>query len=151
MSSTPLGLFLHQCIPLLGTAAFLSLSLWVGILFSVSWLSGRARWMADGAEIGRLAASLDRRWAMPSIALSVATTCLWVCATPEAPRSGGSLVALAGALLALLAVHSSVSRRAAQVAQGSVGATRGEGMRRLLLVLSLATIVAVVTFRVTAP
>jgi hypothetical protein len=149
MSSTPLGLFLHQCVPLLlGAAALLSLSLWVGILFSVSWLSGRARWMADGAEIGRLAAALDRRWAMPTIVLSVATAGLWVFAAPVAP-GGASLVAMGGALLALVALHSSVSLRAAQVARGSVGATRGEGMRRLLLVLSLATIVALATFRVT--
>ncbi|HEY8086791.1 MAG TPA: hypothetical protein VIF09_03080, partial [Polyangiaceae bacterium] len=65
MSSTPLGVFLQQCTPLLAAAAFLSLCLWVGVLFSVSWLSGRARWMADGTEVGELAAALNRRWAIP--------------------------------------------------------------------------------------
>jgi hypothetical protein len=147
MSSTPLGLLVQRCIPLLGVVALLSLSLWVGVLFSVSWLSGRARWMADGAEVGQLATSLDRRWAMPSIAASFATACLWVYAAPGASPGGASLIALVAALLVLLAVHSSVSRRAAQVARGRIGATRGEGVRRLLLVLSLATIAALVTFR----
>ena len=146
MSSTPLGLLVQQCIPLLGVVALLSLSLWVGVLFSVSWLSGRARSMADGAEVGQLAAALDRRWAMPSIVASFATACLWVYVAPSARPGGTSLVALVGALLVLLAVHSSVSRRAAQVARGSIRATRGEGVRRLLLVLSLATIAALVTF-----
>jgi hypothetical protein len=151
MSSTPLGLFLKHCIPLLGGAAFLSLALWVGLVFSVSWLSGRARWMADSAEIGSLATALDRRWAIPSIALAVGSASLWLWVAPGGPPAGASLVALACAMMVLAAVHSSVSRRARQVSRGSLGAARGEGVRRLFLVLSLATIVVVMTFRIASP
>ena len=43
MSSTPLFAALARCLPMLGVIAFIALALWAGTLFSVSWLSGRAR------------------------------------------------------------------------------------------------------------
>jgi hypothetical protein len=151
MTSTPAGLLLEHLVPLLGVAAFIALALWVGVLFSVSWLSGRARWMADGTEVGRLAVALDRRWAIPALLASVGTAFFWLFAAPAGPPHGGALYGLVGAALLLVVMHAAVSRRALQVAGGHTEATRGEGMSRTFLLLSLAAIVALVSFRVVTP
>jgi hypothetical protein len=151
MSSTPAGLLLEHCIPLVGVAAFIALAIWVGVLFSVSWLSGRARWMADGTEVGRLAVALDRRWPIPALFASVGTAFFWLFATPAGPPRGVGLYGLVGAALLLVVMHATVSRRAVQVAGGHSEATKGEGMSRTFLVLSLAAIVALLSFRVVSP
>jgi hypothetical protein len=147
MSSTRLFALLLQCIPLLGVVAFIAGALWAGILFSVSWLSGRARWMADGTEVGSLAMTLNRRWATPCLVVSLVSAMLWICTLPQRALSEPWLFGLAAALVALLLVHSSVLSRAARVARGSVSATRGEGLRRFVLVVSLAVLTTLVGLR----
>jgi hypothetical protein len=151
MSSTTLGIFLAHCTPLLGVVALICGALWVGILFSVSWLSGRARWMADNAQVGMLALALNRRWATPCLVVSLATACLWLSTVPNGLLQTPWIVGAGAALVAMLLVHTSVAARTRHIARGSVSATRGEGMRRLFLVLSLVMFAAIVTFRVAGP
>jgi hypothetical protein len=131
-------MLLTQCVPLLGVVALIAGALWAGILFSVSWLSGRARWMADGAEVGSLAATLNRRWAIPCLVVSVTSAFLWLYSLPQGTIGDARLVGLGIAMAALVLLHSSVLIRASRVARGVASATRGEGMRRFMLVLSLA-------------
>jgi hypothetical protein len=151
MHSTPAVLLLERCFPLLGAAAFVALSLWIGTLFSVSWVSGHARWMADEAEVGAIATGLCRRWATPFLASSIVLSCLFVALAPGQWLGTPQLIAVGIALTTLLVVHASIWRRAWRVARGSARATRGEGMRRVALVLSLMTLLAVVGFRMGAP
>jgi len=151
MQDTPAALVLQHCVPLLGAGAFVALSLWIGTLFSVSWVTGHARWMADDADVGRIAAALCRRWATPFLMGFVVLTSLLVVATPDAQIGTAQLVAAGFALAGMLGVHGSIWRHAARVERGSVRAARGDGMRRVALVLSLATLLAVVSFRMAAP
>lgn len=132
---------------MLGVVALIAGALWAGILFSVSWLSGRARWMADGVEVGSLALSLDRRWATPCLVACIGSALAWACVTPSGLPGGPWLIGLGALLLVLVALHSSVSLRAQRVAHGSVSATHGEGLRRLMLVVSLAALTALVGLR----
>ncbi len=67
--------------PALGAVLIVAGGLWMGTLVSVSWLCGRARLMADGPEIGRLALSLFGRWTVPSLLVSLlAGGALWLVA-----------------------------------------------------------------------
>jgi hypothetical protein len=110
---------LHKGAPLLAALALLSSALWIGTLFSVSWLSGRARMMADAPEIGRLALALFRRWTLTSLMVSLASTAAWWVGQDGlgAVRPGNAAVAGACAAgLLLLIVHLSVGARAKRVA-----------------------------------
>jgi hypothetical protein len=133
--------------PLFATLCFVATALWVGTLFSVSWLSGRARMMADGPEIGRLSVSLFRRWTAPSLILGLAAGVAWCAATRgEIPRDGW-LYGVAVAVLAQIGLSAAVGHRARRVMGGSFEATKGEGMRRFALLVSLWATVALATFR----
>jgi hypothetical protein len=147
MNTTRAFALLQEFLPVLGVVALITGALWAGILFSVSWLSGRARWMADGTEVGTLALALDRRWATPCLVACIASALAWACVTPSWLPGGPWLIGLGALLLVLVALHSSVSTRALRVARGSVSATRGEGLRRLMLVVSLAAVTALVGLR----
>jgi hypothetical protein len=151
MSSTRLVSLLADCVPMLGVVAFIAGALWAGILFSVSWLSGRARWMADGTEIGSLAISLNRRWATPCLAVCLMSACLWIYSLPRGLLPESSILGLGMALVVLLLVHSNVAVRASRVAHGSVSATRREGLRRFFLVVSLTVLTAVLGLRLVWP
>src|SRR5579864_4960344 len=137
----------HWFAPLLVSVFVLAGALWMGTLFSVSWLSGCARMMADGPEIGRLALSLFRRWTVPSFCVSLLAGLGWLASTSAGRTHIQWFYASAVVVAPLLAVQAGVARRAKRVAQGSVEATRGEGVRRLALMVSLGTVVALVTFR----
>jgi hypothetical protein len=151
MHSTLAAFLLERSLPVLGAAAFVTLSLWIGTLFAVSWLSGHARWMADDTDVGRLAVALCRRWATPFLWAFVVLCVAIVLVAPDRSFGGAQLLAVGFTLAAMLAVHVSIWRRATRVESGSVRAARGEGMRRLALVLSLLTLLAVVGFRIVAP
>lgn len=131
-------------------SAFVVLAgLWIGTLFSVSWLSGSARMMADAPEIGRLARSLFRRWTVPSLVGTLAAGAAWVIATLGAPPPGRWIYpAVVGGVI-LVWFHFSVGRRASRVVQGSVQAARGEGFQRFALLLSVVALVALATFHST--
>jgi len=148
MASTRAFELLRNCLPMLGVVAFVAGSLWTGILFSVSWLSGRARWMADGSDLGLLALSLNRRWATPCLVVCLASVTLWIWTQPPGAVDLASMWGLGAAMLVLLLLHSSVEHRAVRISRGYVSATRGEGVRRLMLVLSLAVLITLVGLRV---
>jgi hypothetical protein len=150
LQDTPAAFLLERCFPLLGAAAFVALSLWIGTLFSVSWVTGRARWMADDTDVGRIAVALCRRWATPFLGAFVVLAFLVVLAAPERQVALGQLVASGLALAGMLGVHASIWRHAARVERGSVRAASGDGMRRVALVLSLAMLLALVSFRIAA-
>jgi hypothetical protein len=101
--------------PAFATVLFVAAALWIGTLFSVSWLCGRARMMADGPEIGRLASSLFGRWTVPSLLVSLgAGSGLWLAAFEHQTRA----LWLYGAValeIALLTVSVRVGRRARRV------------------------------------
>jgi hypothetical protein len=141
--------WISWCTPLIASTFSVATALWIGTLFSVSWLSGSARMMADGPEIGRLALSLFRRWTVPSLGLSLAAGLGWI-AVARFGRSPGHWVN--GAVLLVvplgLLLHVAVARHAKRVMQGNIE-VRGAGMQRLALVLSLGAVIALATFRST--
>jgi hypothetical protein len=141
---------LHSwCAPLLASTFVVATALWIGTLFSVSWLSGCARMMADGPEIGRLALSLFRRWTVPSLGVSLVAGAGWV-ALARSGRPPGQWVYGAVLLVipVVLSLHMAVGRHAKRVMQGNIE-VRGAGMQRLALVLSLGAAIALATFRST--
>jgi hypothetical protein len=134
--------------PFLAAIFVVAGALWMGTLFSVSWLSGCARLMADGPEIGRLALTLFRRWTTPSLGASVVAGLGWLAVAPVARTRLHWVYAVAALALPLMALQVTVGRRAKRVAQGRIEATRGEAARRLALMLSMGAVIAL-TFRST--
>jgi len=138
---------LERCAPILATLALIAGALWIGTLFAVSWLCGRARLMADTSEIVGLAVSLNRRWTIPCLVACVVCSFGWLCALPRSAFDGRWLYGLDGAIVALVLVHARVAQRARRVVRGNARALHGELARRTALVLSLATLAALMTFR----
>jgi serine/threonine protein kinase len=146
LASTP-----YPLAPLLATLSVVSGALCIGTLFSVSWLSGKARLMADGPEIGRLCMQLFRRWTAPSLMVSLlAGAGWWVIAAREHPQ-GRWLYGLVILALAFFALTLVVARRARQLVQGSSDAARGEGGRRLVLLMSVWAAIALAMFQPSLP
>jgi hypothetical protein len=133
--------------PLFSTICIGASALWLGTLFSVSWLCSRATLMADGPEIGRLSVSLFRRWTIPSLFVSVSTGALWCEAAADESGQTHWLYGVVLAGLALVSLSATVGRRAARLVRGSREAAKGEWMRRLALVVSVWAAIALATFR----
>src|SRR6516225_6052096 len=70
--------WLQRGAPFLLALAVMSGALCIGTLFSVNWLAGRARWMADAPEIARLALSLFARWTVPCFVVSIVAAAGWI-------------------------------------------------------------------------
>jgi hypothetical protein len=117
-------------------------ALWTGTLMSVSWLTGRARMMADGPEVGALAGSLYRRWAVPLLVASLATAFVWLAGGPRERLRADWVYGIGAALAALLTLHAMVGSRAERLGRGSRRAGNGEAMSRLALVVSFGAIIA---------
>jgi hypothetical protein len=124
-------------------------ALWTGTLFSVSWLTGRARMMADGPEIGGLALTLHRRWALPLLVMNLITGFLWLVGSPADRLRAHWVYGIVTAVAALLALHFTVGSRARRVVRGSVRAMKGEGIRRLALIVSFGAIIALAALKTT--
>jgi hypothetical protein len=122
-------------------------ALWTGVLFSVSWLTGRARMMADGPEVGGLALTLYRRWAVPQPFLSLVAGVVWLGGGPGDQIRAHWVYAVFGAWAMLLLLHMAVGSRAARVVRGSKRASAGDGMRRIALVVSCGVIIALSALR----
>jgi hypothetical protein len=137
------------CASALASTFVVATAIWIGTLFSVSWLSGSARMMADGPEIGRLALSLFRRWTASSLWVSLLAGLGWI-TTARFGRAPGNWAYMAVFLVMPLAVslHVTVGRHARRVMQGNIE-SRGEGIQRLALVLSVGAVIALATFRST--
>ena len=132
---------------LVAMAFVVSCSLWTAILFSVSWLTGRARMMADGPEIGGLAVALFRRWATPLFVSSFVAGFVWLAGGPADRLRAHWVYGIVGAMGALVALHVVVGSRARRVVRGSVRAAEGEAMRRVALVVSFGAIIALAALR----
>jgi len=151
MDATAATALLEKGEPLFVALFIASCALWTGTLFSVSWLSGRAQIMADGPEIGALALALLRRWTAPSALVSLAAAAAWIAASPVQRMRDPWIYGAGAALAALTLLHLGAGIRAKRVVHGSVDAARGEGMRRLAVVLSIGALIALLAFRVAAP
>jgi hypothetical protein len=109
--------------PELATVLVVAGALWIGTLFSVSWLCGRARMMADGPEIGRLAASLFGRWTVPSLLVSLlAGAALWLVAFERQGHARWLYIAAAAEII-LIALSVRVGLQARRVGNGSLELT----------------------------
>jgi hypothetical protein len=101
--------------PAFATVLLVAGAMWIGTLFSVSWLCRRARMMADGPEIGRLATSLFGHWTVPSLFVSVvAGAALWLAAFRGQEHALMQAAAVAGGI-ALLGISIHVGVRARRV------------------------------------
>jgi hypothetical protein len=138
---------LGRCAPVLAALALLTGSLWVGTLFAVSWLSGRARYMADGGEIATLALGLNRNWATPCLLATMVFALGWACVVPPATFDVATMLVASVALFVLVLVHASAANRAVRIAGGSRRAGRGESLRRVALVMSAAMLAGLVGAR----
>jgi hypothetical protein len=133
---------------MLAALSFIAIcALWTGTLFSVSWLTGRARMMADGPEIGRLAVTLHHHWAIPELLGSIVAGFVWLAGGPGDRIRAHWVFGVVAAWVGLAALHVVVGSRAQRVVRGSVRASRGEGFRRIALVVSFGTIIALSALR----
>jgi hypothetical protein len=133
---------------MLASVAFVAAcGLWTGTLLSVSWLTGRARMMADGQEIGGLALALFRRWAVPLLVASVVAGFVSLVGGPADRLRAHWVYGIVGAMAASIALHVVVGSRARRVVRGSVRASEGEAIRRVALVLSFGAILALAALR----
>lgn len=108
--------WLHRGAPFLLALAVLSGALCIGTLFAVSWLAGRARWMADAPEIARLALSLFSRWTVPCFFVSAASAAGWLEGAHPDRVHDPVVMAAAVATLLLVIVHFRVASRARRIA-----------------------------------
>jgi hypothetical protein len=132
----------------LSTMSFVAFcAFWTGTLFSVSWLTGHARMMADGPEIAGLALKLFRRWAAPLLVMSLVSGFVWLAGGPAERLRARWVYGVLAALCALLFLHAAVGSRAQRVVRGSVRATRGEVARRIGLVVSFCALIALAALR----
>jgi hypothetical protein len=133
---------------MLAAIAFVaSCSLWTGMLFCVSWLTGRARMMADGPEVGGLALSIFRRWARPLLVATFVSGFVSLAGGPAERLRAHWVYGIVAAMVALFALHTVVGSRARRVERGSVRASEGEAFRRVALVLSFGAIIALAALR----
>jgi len=119
--------------PVSATVCIVAGALWLGTLFSVSWLCGRAKMMADGPEIWRLSLSLFRRWTLPSLVVSLVAGALWCDAASHEGRPAHWIYGLPVAVLAFVALSRAVGRRAKRLVRESLEATSDEDARRFAL------------------
>jgi len=141
MTLTPGWLFL------VATSFVAACALWTGLLFSVSWLTGRARMMADGPELAALALTLYRRWATPLLVASLVTGFVSLAGGPSDRLRAHWVYGIMAALVAMIALHATVGSRARRVVRGSMRATQGEGFRRAALLVSFGAIIAFAALR----
>jgi hypothetical protein len=133
---------------MLASMAFVAFcALWTGTLFSVSWLTGRARMMADGPEVGGLALSLYRRWAAPLFFASFVAGFVCLAGGPADRLRAHWVYGIVGAMVTLLGLHVVVGSRAQRVVRGSVRAAQGEVIRRVALVVSFGAIIELAAIR----
>jgi hypothetical protein len=132
----------------LASMAFVaSCAFWTGTLFSVSWLTGRARMMADGPEVGGLALALYRRYAAPLFIASFVAGFVWLAGGPADRLQAHWVYGIVGAMAALVGLHLVVGSRARRVLRGSARAAQGEVIRRVALVVSFGAIIALAALR----
>jgi serine/threonine protein kinase len=141
----PRGLFDHA--RLVATVSFVASAVWLGTLFSVSWLCGRATLMADAQEIGRLSVSLFRRWTLPSLVLSLVAGALWCGSAAHETQRTHWLYGVLLAGVALVGLTAAVGHQAGRLVGGSLEGAKGEGGRRLALLVSVWATIAIAIFR----
>jgi hypothetical protein len=117
-------------------------ALWTGTLLSVSWLTGRARMMADGPEVGALALALFRRWATPLLVASLVIGIVWLGGGPRERLRAHWVYGIGAAVIVLLMLHGRVGTRAERVGRGSLRAINGEWISRVAIVISFGAIIA---------
>jgi hypothetical protein len=108
--------WLQRGAPLLLALAAMSAVLCIGTLFSVHWLAGRARLMADAPEIARLALSLFARWTVPCFFVSTVAAAGWLEGAHRERAHDPIVLAAAATTLLLVVVHFQVAARARRVA-----------------------------------
>jgi putative membrane protein len=98
---------------------------WIGSILAVALLVGRARFMADGAEIGALARRVYTRLAVPaflgSFAFGAARVAMDARAYAHMPWFHAKLTFAVG----VIALHHVIGARARRVAAGTAEAGRG--------------------------
>jgi putative membrane protein len=120
---------------------------WIGSILSVAWLCGRARLMADGAEIGRLARGLYLRFAVPAFVLSFTAGLARLLMSPGAYLRMHWMHGKLFFVVGIIALHHIIGARTKKVAKGETNA--GKGMPILLGATLAAAIgaVALVTMK----
>ena len=119
----------------------LSNVVWIGSILSVALLVGRARLMADGAEVGALARRVYTRLAVPafagSFAFGLGRFVLGIGVYAHMPWMHAKLTLAVG----VIALHHVIGARAKRVAGGNASA--GSGMTALMLATLVCTAGAV--------
>jgi uncharacterized membrane protein len=106
-------------LPVLLPLHLVSTGAWLGAILATSSLAARARLMADGPEIGRLATSLHRRFAWPALVLAFATGVLMVAEAPAEYVTARWFYVELALTAAMIVAHVAVGRRAKRVSSGA--------------------------------
>ena len=118
----------HRFIPALIPFLLLATGLWAGALLCVGFLARRARFMADGPEIGRIGLSIFRRSAWPALLASCAAGAACFAYSPRAYVHERSFYVVTALAAVMIALHVRVGAKAKRVADGDVRAMKGRGV-----------------------
>lgn len=115
-------------VPVLLVAAHVTANVvWIGAILSVALLVGRARFMADAAEVGALARRVYLRLAMPAFVVSFVAGVARIALAPAVyAHLPWMHLKLTFALVAI-GLHHVIGARARRVANGDAQASRGVG------------------------
>jgi putative membrane protein len=120
---------------------------WIGSILSVAWLCARARLMADGAEIGRLARGIYLRFSVPGFVLSFVAGLARLLMAPgtylRMHWMHGKLFFVVG----VIALHHIIGARTKRIAKGDTAAGKGTPVFLGALLLAAVGAVALVTMK----
>jgi putative membrane protein len=98
---------------------------WIGALLSAAHLASRAAFMADSAEIGRLARRVYTRLAAPAFGVSFATGLTRILLAPDAYLRMPWMHAKLTFALAIIVLHHVIGARCRRIGQDHPEAGRG--------------------------
>jgi putative membrane protein len=120
---------------------------WIGSILSVGWLCGRARLMADGAEIGRMARGLYLRFSVPAFGLSIVAGLARFFVAPGAYLRMHWMHGKLFFAIGVIALHHIIGARTKKVSKGDTAAGKGTPVFTIALLLAAVGAVALATMK----
>ena len=120
---------------------------WIGSILSAGWLTGRARLMADGAEVGRLARGIYLRFAVPGFVLSFVAGLARLLVAPGTYMRMHWMHGKLFFVVGVIALHHIIGARTKRVAKGDTAAGKGVPIFTIALLLAAVGAVALVTMK----
>jgi putative membrane protein len=120
---------------------------WIGSILAVAWLCGRARLVADGAEVGRYARAIYLRFSAPAFVVAIGAGVARLLVQPSAYLHAHWMHGKLFLAVALVGLHHVVGAKAKRIARADTVGESGTGWLVLLILLAAVGAVVLVTMR----